>query len=194
MSKFSRFDHIEGDRIDPVTGEIIDHVSATKVSQIFKGVPEENFIKVYYDTFLASVGSNESVYTPLLLEIGKRMTWSENGQIVILIKSTKESIARSMGITLGRVNNMISDLVKMGLLIRVERATYAVSPFIMAKGEWDNVLSLQLNYNSALHQIEVSQPNRIPAPRPEHLKKIEKMGFPAAPQIENNNEENERNE
>lgn len=161
--KKMRVDEIKREKVNPATGEIIGETHEIKETTIYKKVEEEEFIKIYYDTYIASVGGNHSSLSNLMMEIGKRMSYSKKGQIVILNKYAKDDIAESLGVTNNRVGHLIADCTRLGLLIRIDRGVYAVSPFIMAKGEWSDVKNLQLNYNKQLQQMKIS------APLPKHL-------------------------
>lgn len=67
-------------------------------------------------------------------------------------------MAANMGVTLGVVNNMITKLVKMGLLTRIARATYEVSPFIIAKDGWAEAKELQLTYDKGRKELKIEAP------------------------------------
>lgn len=92
------------------------------------------------------------------MELGKEITYTEYGQTVILIKPLKERMAANMGVTLGKVNNIITKLVKMGLLTRTARATYEVSPFIIAKDGWAEAKELQLTYDYDQKELKIKAP------------------------------------
>lgn len=156
--KLSRTDEIHGKLYDPITGENTYDIDAQRNVTITKHVDEEKFIKVYYDTYIASVGANHSPLSPFLMELGKRMSYSSDGQIVVLIKPVKEEIAKSLGISLTRVEHMIKECVDLGLIIRTGRGVYSVSPFIMAKGDWSEVKALQLTYNKELKRLNIEAP------------------------------------
>lgn len=156
--KLTRTDTIQGHLINPVTGEVDYDVRAVRSATLTKHVDEENFIKVYYDTYIASVGANHSPLSPFLMELGKRMSYSTSGQIVTLIKPVKLEIAAELGVSLTRIEHMIKECVDLGLIIRTGRGVYAVSPFIMAKGDWAEVKALQLSYNKELQKLKIQAP------------------------------------
>ena len=156
--KLTRTDEIHGKLFDPITGENTYDIDASRSVSITKHVDEEAFIKVYYDTYIASVGANHSPLSPFLMELGKRMSYSNDGQIVTLIKPIKEQIAAELGISLTRVEHMIKECVDLGLIIRTGRGVYSVSPFIMAKGDWAEVKALQLTYNKELKKLNIQAP------------------------------------
>lgn len=156
-------DNITQNIIDPTTGEITHTQTVSKIHAVTKPMDEENFVKVYYNTFLASIGENQSKLTPFLISVAKRMSYSTEGQQIILIKRVKEEIAKEIGVSLSRVNHMILESKNLGLLISVGRGVYAVSPLILGKGTWDEVRALQITYNKKLQELSID------APRPSYL-------------------------
>ena len=69
MGQFKRQDVTEYERIDPATGEVTDKIRHINTSIITKPIGEENFIKIYYDTFLATMGKQilfQSSLSPLV--------------------------------------------------------------------------------------------------------------------------------
>lgn len=139
-----------------VLGQIDEHRNVT----ISRQTSEDDFIKIYYDTYLATMGLNASKYSPILIAIGKRMSYSTEGQEVVLIKHTKEDIAKELHISVTRIEHMLKNLVDMKVLYRKGRGVYQVSPFIMSKGEWSNVQELQFAYHHDTQQLDVSAPCR----------------------------------
>ena len=169
--KLTKTEEMRGVLTDANTGEVLCGIDSTNTVTISKQIDEENFIKVYYDTYIASVGANRSPLSPFLMELGKRMSYSNTGQIVTLIKPVKEEIAESLGISLTRVEHMIKECVDLGLIIRTGRAVYSVSPFIMAKGDWAEVKALQLTYNKVLEKLNIE------APLPSYLQEAKKSSW-----------------
>ena len=172
MGQFKRQDVTEYERIDPITGEVTDKLREVKSSLITRSVGEAKFIKIYYDTFLATIGSNASPLSDFLIALGKHMIVKDNMQVVQLTKFTKEMIADDIGKSVSRVDHYIIDCVNMNLLYRIgtpRSATYAVSPFIMSKSTSKDVQALQLNYEARRGVLEISKPD----PR----KQIEQMRF-----------------
>lgn len=162
MSKFTRQDVKETERIDPVTGEVTDiirEINATSISRSFK---EPNFVKVYYDTLLATIGENRSPLSDFLIAIGKHMVIEDGMQVVQLTKFTKEMIAREIGKSPDRVKGYIAECVKLNLLYKIgtpRSAIYAVSPFIMSKSKPQDVIALQMNYEARRGVLEISKPD-----------------------------------
>lgn len=172
MGRFTRQDVKEIERIDPETGEIKDivrEINSTSISRSFK---EPNFIKVYYDTLLATIGENSSPLSEFLIAIGKHMVVEDDMQVVQLTKFTKNLIAKEIGKSPDRVKSYIAECVKLNLLYKVgtpRSAIYAVSPFIMSKSKPQDVVALQMNYVARQGVLEIS--------KPDPKKKIEQLKF-----------------
>lgn len=172
MGQFKRQDVTEYERIDPATGEVTDKIRHINTSIITKPIGEENFIKIYYDTFLATMGKNANPLSEFLIAIGKYMVVRNNMQVIQLTKFTKEMIAEELGKSLTTIERMITTCIKEELLIRIgsgRSATYAVSPFIMSKSSSKDVQTLQLNYEARRGVLEIS--------KPDPKKQIEQLSF-----------------
>lgn len=164
--------------VDYETGEIQERVQH-KTSTIRKHTTEEEYIKVYYNTFLASLGDASDPLSSFLVELGKRMTYSKDGQVVYLIKPVKEEIAQVIGKSLVTIKRMINRCEKLGLLIHKRdkngnavRGVYIVSPFVIAKGNWGDVRVLQLKFNAQLEELEIT-----PLAKPKYIAETENKGF-----------------
>ena len=60
MAKLMRTDEERVQQFDPVTGELIAEANTVKHSAIYKDVDEDEFVKIYYDVYVASLGKNRS--------------------------------------------------------------------------------------------------------------------------------------
>jgi len=162
MSKFLRQDTREIERIDPTTGEIKDVIRETRGHTISRSFKEPNFVKVYYDTFLATIGENENPLSNFLIAIGKHMILKDNMQIVHLDKFTKDLIAEELGKSPERIKSYIRECVKLDLLYRIgspRSGVYAVSPFIMTRSQSQDVVKLQMNYEARSGMLTISKPD-----------------------------------
>lgn len=154
-------------KVDGQTGEIIEQHELEH--RKFKSVPitEDKFVKIYYDTFLALLDYNHSSLSHFLIVLGKYMSYSNDGQVVCLYKGVKEEIAKSLGVSMVRVNQMINDCIKLNLIMRKDRGIYAVSPFVIAKGDWRETKALQIEYNNEFNNMLITS-----TPSLEDAKKI----------------------
>lgn len=155
---------------DPSTGEILFSASEVKTSTISHPVPEDKFIKIYYDAFLQAVdfeGSSESA--SLLVAIGKHMSYAGENQIVVLNKVIKNSIATEINKSVRQVERLIRRFCEVGILKRADSprsATYYVSPFVLAKGKWNQVQKLRLEYTKRDETMQANILNKASEPIP----------------------------
>ena len=153
MAKVATYKH-ETEVFDAETGEI-KYISRHIVS---KSDDEENYIKVYkyLNTVFAFKGINPNLISPLM-EISNYMTYADKGQTVILIKSNKQEMAKTLGMSLARFNSIVQELKKADILRPTkDRSVYSINPFIVARGKWSDVQNLRalFDYNSGLMQSE----------------------------------------
>jgi hypothetical protein len=62
----------------------------------------------------------------------------------------KKIIAKELNLkNIRSINNVLTDLVKGKILIRMEKGLYELNPYFFAKGDWQNIsrLRLQIDYN-----------------------------------------------
>ena len=172
-TNWRKYEQVRDQVVDPRTGEVYV-AKSDKLTTIQQGVSEERFVKIYYETYLATLGAGESALSPFLLELGKRMAYSDQGQIIHLTKGTRAEIAKNLGCSDVNVRKMTKKLCDLGVLARIDgphSATYLVSPFIIAKGDWKDIQALQLTYDARLGQMGVE------VPRPKYLAEAHKQGY-----------------
>jgi len=143
--------------VDPSTGEILYYSEEVTTRTVSTGVQEDRFIKIYYDAYLQAIGCSEGTdLAAIIVAIGKRMTYSADGQIIIITKLIREDIAREVGVSDRTVSRAIKKLRDQGILKSIggpRSATYLVSPFVMAKGRWNQVQALRLEYSKDDHKM-----------------------------------------
>ena len=147
----------ESQHFNPETGEV-SYESKYSVTAINN---EEDYIKVYryLNTVFAFKGINQA-YIPCLMEISNYMSFADKGQQVILNGQIKKQIASALGISVKRVNDIITGLKKSDVLRPVidkdtgkpVNTMYAVNPFIIGRGKWTDIKELraQFDYDSGL--------------------------------------------
>lgn len=162
MGQFKRQDVMEREIIDPITGEVIAKERNINTSLITKHLGEENYVKIYYDTFLAAIGENSSPLSDFLIIVGKYMFTMDNMQVIEFTKIKKEIIARDLNKKVNTIEHYITDCVKRELFIKIgegRSAMYAVSPFIMSRSKTKDIETLQLNYEARRGVLEISKPD-----------------------------------
>ncbi len=137
-------------KVDTYTGEIIDQQQTTEIKSIInKKIPNEpDYIKIYkyVNTLFAFKGIKTSL-TPFIIEISNHMTYAKEGQIVNLNKVTKTMIAENMGVSIKRLDQVISELKNYDILRKIQNGVYGVNPYIVARGAWADIRKLQMQYD-----------------------------------------------
>lgn len=128
---------------------------------------EPPYIKLYLDTILYLQDIPQSC-SGVLFALLKRMTYAddEEGQVIYTNSDMKKKIAKSLGITISYLDNILSDLVKGEVLERTGRGTFKVNSTLIGKGEWKDIGKLRLNVTfdakGKTIQGEIERKNRKP--------------------------------
>lgn len=137
-------------KVDTVTGEVIEQNTTTEIrSVVNKKIPNEpEYVKIYkyVNTLFAFKGIKQSL-TPFIIEISNHMTYAKEGQIVSLNKITKAKIADNMGVSIKRLDQVISELKSYDILRKIQNGVYSVNPYIVARGNWADIRKLQTHYD-----------------------------------------------
>lgn len=156
---FQRTEQIDKLITDTTTGEVLLQQSEVKTTTVQIEKKEEQFVKIYYDTYLAAMECNHSDISDILIAIGKRMTYSTEGQIIVLSAPIKEEIAREVNKSIRQIERAVKLLIEKNMLKRVggpRSGTYYVSPFVLAKGKWNAVQALRLEYSKKNGTLSIS--------------------------------------
>lgn len=116
--------------IDQETGKV------TTVRQEFtKVIERDKFIQVYLEDISGLLRIDSKVYLKILVKVWEQAQYNENR--IILIKPIKEDIAEAVGCSTKTVNNGITELVKLKLLLRQDKSVYYLNPKLFFKGSHD---------------------------------------------------------
>ena len=151
------------DSFDPQTGEIY---SQTKYKSYLVGKDkEDDYIKVYkYTTTVFAFKGISLALVPAVLEISKYMSYAETGQLVCFNKVMREQIASTLGITIKRLDQIVSELKQADILRPAgARGLYAVNPFIVGAGNATKIheLRAKFDYEADLMKVEKKETNFI---------------------------------
>ncbi len=116
---------------------------------VYKIPAEPEFIKVYYETMLA-FNQIHDVPLSFVLSLSKFVEWTNDGEpmCVTINKRVREIMIEDVGVKIAQINRYIATSVKNGLLFRTEyKSVYEVNPFMIAKGKWSSIRSLQCKFN-----------------------------------------------
>jgi hypothetical protein len=79
----------------------------------------------------------------IMYELIKSVSYANKGQFIIINAGYKRIIASSLGIKLQSVTNAINQLVKKGILIKIESAVFQLNPQYFGKGEWKDISKIR---------------------------------------------------
>lgn len=120
---------------------------------------EPAYVKLYFDclgVYIKNDGLTSSL-NDMLVEILKRSTYAEEGQMVYLNSFTKEQVCKATGKGMERMKQAIRIWVDNKILLRVARGVYQVNPFIFGKGEWRNIANLRATFDFSSGAVNVER-------------------------------------
>lgn len=156
---------IERQVIDFDTGEVLKH----EVEEVSRLPQEPPYVKLYIHDLGNIVGlkpSEKDVLLSLAMMIGM-------DGFITLSSRRRKLIAERYGLTIGTVNNVISQLVKRKMLAAVSRGEYQLSPQFFARGKWYDIIKqrkafeLRISYSAdkgrnAAGTNEVAEQSELP--------------------------------
>lgn len=152
------------DSFDPQTGEIYTHTEKFK-SYLIGKEKEDDYIKVYkYTTTIFAFKGISLALVPAVLEIGKYMSYAETGQLVCFNKVMREQIAKTLGISIKRLDQIVKELKDADILRPAgARGLYSVNPFIVGAGNATKIheLRAKFDYEADLMRVEKRETNFI---------------------------------
>lgn len=143
----------EDTEYDSETGEIKSRKTT------FEFTKEPAYVKLYFDclgVYIKNDGLTSSL-NDMLVEVLKRSTYAEEGQMVYLNTFTKEQVCKATGKSMERMKQAIRIWVNNKILVRVARGVYQVNPYIFGKGEWRNIANLRATFDFTGGKIEVER-------------------------------------
>lgn len=118
--------------------------------EIYK-TKEPDFVKLYLDCVLLLKGLQKGL-NPILIELVKYMSYADinsvgGGQVIFMNKALKETVAAKLNVSLKRIEQAISQLVKAGIFKRIAVGTYQVNPNIFGKGDWVDIKNIRATFD-----------------------------------------------
>ncbi len=150
-------------------------------------IQEPEYVKVYINTQLSISNLNTSL-APYIIAFAKHMTYANDSQYSHMVRTdrtAKEDVARTCHVSVDRVNQIVKELVKSGVFIKisdeietegivktnVRRGIYFVNPFFIAKGDWQSIRKLQQKIDFVSGECElVIDDKKVVAHMPEAIK------------------------
>ena len=123
------------DSIDYTTGEI----KSSTVVKRFKG-EEPNYVKLYLED-ISYLHRLPATAGALLHELLKYITYGT--QEVVLNSVVKKRIAEATGMNIRTVDNRLQELVKSGIISRIDIGTFMLNPYLFGKGDWKTINELR---------------------------------------------------
>ena len=134
--------------VDHETGEIKDEHEVDIKRD--KDIPEEmQFIRVY--KYLNTYFAYKNIPTTLtnyIVEFGRYMSPPEQAQTIAFNAWNRKRICETLGVSIGRLDQVIRECVNHGILIKTEyRGIYSVSPYIISHGKENKVQELRAYFD-----------------------------------------------
>lgn len=136
----------EIEKLNLETGEV------TRESTVIKKVrcDEPPYAKFYLDGWLG-FKQIKSVNHSFLFELMPYTAYADGGQLLSLTSHVKRKIGKKLGwkeeTVLNRFNHELCQLVKTGVLKRIDRSAYVVNPELIGKGDWKDIRRLRVTFN-----------------------------------------------
>jgi hypothetical protein len=120
-------------------------IKALRSNRTLSWGEEPPYVKMYLDCLLYLKDLPKG-HTSILYELLKRMTFAgdDDGNAIFINSAMKNVISKKLGVSLSRINNVLSDLTKGELFYRIDRGMYRVNPNFFGKGEWQDIARLRL--------------------------------------------------
>lgn len=130
-----------GAKVFESQNRIVDKETGEQLSletKIVKTVSIDNFIQIYLEDLAGLFKIDNMSEYKVIIWLWKKSTFNAKnsglGNKIFLVKSEKEEIAKETNLSYSRVNNIISELVKKNLLIKLGRSVYVLNPQYFFKG------------------------------------------------------------
>ena len=135
-------------RVDPETGELL---LQDTTEHTFYSDAEDDYIKVYYASLASISGAfNDNILVRLLIASSSYLTYADNSSdgyaLVTLTPYNREKLAEVLGCSERTVRRAIKDLCDCDIFRKLGRDTYAVSPFVIARGAWKDIKVLRVHW------------------------------------------------
>lgn len=175
------------EEFDGQTGEIKRQTKRT-VKKSPKLEPTDEFVKVSkYLNVIFAYNNIPLSLVPISLLLAQKMEFKTN--VVTLLKDDKEEIAEMLGLSLKRVNDLISMCKQYDIIRPYSRGKYAVNGFLFSTGNAAETKSLQAHFDfwSDSYMATAEQKNLITGQivkKAVYNKSKEKMQIPGQMSLE----------
>lgn len=138
--------------VDRESGEIISE--SHEQTEMGYVDTEPQYIKIYLDCILRFKNLSSSL-NPILIALCRHMHFADKNQIVFVNKYVKDIICKECGVKTKRVEQAVKQFVEAGLLKRQARGVYLVNPYIISRGNWEDIKKLRATFDFMTGDISV---------------------------------------
>lgn len=150
--------HVGRTEYNVETGEIKRVLTEEQIGVVDS---EPDYIKLYINTQLTLQNIDLSL-APAIIAFGPYITYANNEKYQHMVRTdnfTRDGVANALGVSPKRVEQLIKQLVEVGIFIPIEvrkvnndglikvtkrRGMYFVNPFVVAKGSWADIKKLRM--------------------------------------------------
>lgn len=120
------------------TGEV------TGLTTVYSSPPQREppYVKVYLDV-APSLRAIPLYCWPVLVWLMRLMPYANSDPFFEFGVPMRQRAADELNMSVSRVNHAVSDLVKCGCILRVDRGLYQFNPHFFARGEWKDIKKLR---------------------------------------------------
>lgn len=124
--------------VDDATGEV------KSMSTVYVSSPQNEpaYLKLYFDG-LMGLRAMPLYCWPVLLWLLNRMPYANADPCFEFGAPMRQRAAGELNLKISQVNHAVSDLVKCGAILRVDRGLYQFNPHFFARGEWKDIKKLR---------------------------------------------------
>lgn len=125
-------------QVDGTTGEV------TGISTVYTSPPqgEPPYVKMYIDGIEKLRAIPLSCF-PVVIWLLRMIPYANVDKGFEFGPAMRKRAAKEIGISHGRINHIISDLLNAGVLLKLDRGFYQFDPLIFARGEWKDIQKLR---------------------------------------------------
>lgn len=126
--------------VDELTGELKNQSTV----YISRTESEPPYVKMYFDG-IQSIRSIPLYCWPVLMWLLRLMPYANADPVFEFGAPMRKRAAGELEVSVSRVDHAVSDLLKCGVLLRVDRGLYQFNPAFFARGEWKDIQKLRSN-------------------------------------------------
>lgn len=131
--------NIKSFEVEEVLNKETGEVEEKKVKKSYTIKKEDNYIKLYIK-HINYLNNLPGGLDPLIYELVLKTNY---GNQIVINSAIKREIATKIGKDFKTINQYITKLVKLDILIRVDTGVYYLNPEFYGKGNWEDILELR---------------------------------------------------